>query len=103
MTSPRPLRLLTPLDREWALDNSRRAYRVRRSEIGDPGLAQKEPRPWPAYPDFITIVRLSDGFRIPLTATCSGTRMLFNDSDAYAEHRLDIVNRARRARGEVEV
>ena len=100
---PRPLHLLTAPDREWALANSRRMFRVRRSEPGDPGLPPKAPRPWPVYPHWITIVRLRDGTRIPLFETCLQARMPFTDSDAYAEHRLSIVNRARRQRGEVEV
>lgn len=103
MKGGRPFHLLTPDDREWALDNARRAYRVRRSQPGDPGLPMKSPRPWPVYPQWITIVRLKDGVRLPLFETCLQARMPFTDSDAYALHRLAIINRARRARGEVEV
>lgn len=95
---PRPLHLLTPEDRVWALDNSRRAYRVRRCQSGD-----LPDRPWPPSPHLITIVRLPDAFRITLAETCLGARMPLTDSDEYALHRLAIINRSRRARGEVEV
>ncbi|WP_342111630.1 hypothetical protein [Methylobacterium sp. SI9] len=98
MTAPHAFHLLNPDDREWALDNSRRAYRVRRSQAGD-----MPARPWRPSPHLITIVCLHDAFSIVLTETCLGARMPFTDSDDYALHRLAIINRARRARGEVEV
>ncbi|MCJ2043494.1 hypothetical protein MKK58_02915 [Methylobacterium sp. J-078] len=84
-------------DREWALDNSLRRFRVRFSRLGD--LPQRDHYP----PDWITIVRLSDGFRMVLTERCLRSGEPFEDTDWYAARRLGLVNESRRTRGQQEV
>ncbi|GJD58847.1 hypothetical protein [Methylobacterium dankookense] len=84
------------LDREdflWALDNSRRRYRVRPTRRNDLS----------AYPiqdpaGFITVVMVRGGAPVVMKDTCGISPGPWFDTDAYADFRLLAINRARALR-----
>jgi hypothetical protein len=83
-------------DLEWAIDHSRRRYRVRLNVAAD------TPRITP--PDnCITIMRLCDAFSVTMLKTCRWSQTPWSDSDEYASHRLDVINRRRRSLGQTEI
>jgi hypothetical protein len=81
----------------WALDHSRRRYRVR------PNVAADTPHISLPPADCITVVRLCDGLKITLRKTCLWSAIPWADSDEYAEHRLGLINRRRRSLGQTEI
>lgn len=93
----RAFRELTGSDREWSLDHSRRAYRVRPSRASDwaDGVLRSDL--------CITIVRMWDGALMPLMEQCERSPGPAEDSDTYASFRIGLVNRSRKARGQAEV
>ena len=74
---------LHPDDFEWALNNSRRKYRVRLSTYVD------EPRTKSGMSHGIGIIRICDGHKIFLSAQWPPTALgPWRDTDAWAEGRL---------------
>lgn len=77
----------------WALDSSRRLFRVRPTRQGDLAFKLGE-----TYPDFITVVTLDNGERTVMAAQCALFPNPWEDTDRYAASRLNAISRAARAR-----
>ena len=89
---PRPYHLLSTDDREWALDHSQRAYRVR--------LAREEDYAGPVDAVTVTVIRLSDGQQIVMPGRDASNPNEFEDSDHNGSFYFCINNCARTPRGE---
>lgn len=77
-------------DREWALDHSRRRYRVRRaSHLDHPALASGAV----TVAHTIVVIRLFDDARIIVSATCASVPWVEN-SDGFAELRWRLAEAA---------
>lgn len=83
-------RALRPEDRAFALDNSRRLFRVRGYLPGD-----RQRTPEMAVDGLITIVRLSDGERRTLARTCLLSSDEPVDTDMYAAGRWGLIDASR--------
>lgn len=82
--------LLQQDDFLWALDHSRRRYRVRHTRCDDlHPLPIREPQ------GFISVVRIRGGAPVVMAAQCGISPGEWIDSDAYAEFRLLAINRHR--------
>lgn len=77
----------------WALDNSRRRYRVRPTRLGDLTFRFGE-----TYPGLITVVSMNGIHRVVMTARCEVSPGPWLDTDAYADFRLLAINRKRALR-----
>jgi len=77
----------------WALDHSRRRYRVRPTRLGDQFGGPK-----PSYPGLITVVSLDGGRRVVMAARCGLFPHRWQDTDRYASARLNAISMGARAR-----
>ena len=77
----------------WALDNSRRLYRVRPTRLGDLTFKAGE-----TYPGLITVVSLNGVHCQVMAAWCDLFPSAWEDTDRYASARLDAISMGRRAR-----
>lgn len=77
----------------WALDNSRRRYRVRPTRPGDLTF-----RPGETYPGLITVVSMTKPLYTVMAARCGVSPGPWLDTDAYADFRLLAINRKRALR-----
>jgi hypothetical protein len=77
----------------WALDNSRRRYRVRPTRLGDPFRDAR-----PDYPGLITVVSVNGIHRVVMAARCGLFPDDWEDTDRYASARLNAISMGVRAR-----
>lgn len=70
----------------WALDNSRRRYRVRPTRQGDLTFRLGE-----TYPGFITVVSIDGAHRVVMKAQCELFPDDWEDTDHYASARLRAI------------
>ncbi|WP_267359854.1 MULTISPECIES: hypothetical protein [unclassified Methylobacterium] len=77
----------------WALDHSRRRYRVRPTRLGDLTLRFGE-----TYPNLITVVSMDGKHLVVMAAKCKVASGRWHNTDAYADFRLLAINRKRALR-----
>lgn len=77
----------------WALDHSRRRYRVRPTRLGDQSF-----KPGPTFPGLITVVSMDSAHRVVMAARCGLFPDEWEDSDRYASARLNAINLGAAAR-----
>jgi hypothetical protein len=87
---------LPDVDREWAVDHSRRKYRVRPSVVEDHSAFACGALNLDLC---ITIIRLADGKQWLFHKSCHQLPHKFVDSDRYAEARIVIAERSAREQG----
>ncbi|MGH1571375.1 hypothetical protein ACRAWG_12600 [Methylobacterium sp. P31] len=86
-------RILQHDDFLWALDHSRRRYRVRPTRLGD-----QFGNPKPAYPGLVTVVSMNGIHRVVMAERCGLFPDEWEDTDRYASARLNAISMGRRAR-----
>lgn len=77
----------------WALDNSRRRYRVRPTRLGDLTFRSGE-----TYPGMITVVSVNGIHRVVIAERCGLFPDAWEDTDRYASARLNAISMGIRAR-----